>query len=91
MEQTIVLPIALGSRAFAVTRKFNYEQGGLEQLKIKNITITEVTLFRNGTVRHYISGNHKYLPVNVCATREEAEVRIVEVSKELAHLFHRSI
>lgn len=73
MEQTIVLPIALGSKVYAVSRKFNSESGQYEEPKISNLTVTGILLFRNGTVRHYISGNRNYLPKNIFATKEEAE------------------
>ncbi len=74
MEQTIILPIALGSKVYSVSKKFNSETGQFEQPKVIKITITEVRLFRNGNVRHYISGNRNYLPKNVFTTLEEAKI-----------------
>lgn len=73
MEQTIVLPIALGSKAFTILKKYSFQTQRYENYKINNITITSVTLWRDGSIKHYISGNFKYLPNKVYATREEVE------------------
>lgn len=70
--QTVTIPVKLGSRAFALTYKIDYETGAASRV-ITPITITEVTLWRTGEVRHYISGNRRYLSKNVYQTREEAE------------------
>jgi hypothetical protein len=76
--QTVTIPIKLGSKAFAVTSRFDYETGNSTR-RITPISITEVTLWRTGEVRHYISGNYRYLPMNVYQTREEAERALIDV------------
>lgn len=83
MEQTVVLPIALGSKVFAVISKYNGgETEHVFDYKVLNIRITEVTLRRDGTVRHYICGNHRYLPENVHTTKEDAENWIEELKEK---------
>lgn len=79
MEQTVTIPIALGSKAFAISRRFNEVTGSFEPFKIVNVKVTQVVLWGNGKVRHYVSGNFLYLPENVFATREEAE-RVLRVA-----------